>query len=70
MRQLLRILIVLLLLFWFPLMCAFLGSDFGTTALRAFKFGLLIECLVMVCLSWWGIPLIMLCIYLIIDDGK
>jgi len=70
MTRLFRILLVLLLLFGFPLICAFIGSDFGTTAMHAFKCGLLIECLIIICMPWWGIPLIMICIMLIGENNK
>ena len=70
MRKLVRVLFALLLLFGFPLLCAFVGSDFNTTALHAFKCGLLIECLIIICMPWWGIPLIILCIMLIGGEDK
>ena len=70
MRKLVKVLFAFLLLFGFPIICAFIGSDFGTTALHAFKCGLFIECLIIICMPWWGIPLIILCIMLIGGDDK
>lgn len=67
MKKLIKILILLLMVFAVPLICALAGPDFGYAAWSSFKFGLLIECLLVVCMPWWGLPLVVLLIAMIWD---
>jgi len=65
MKRLLKFLLVMLMVFGLPLVCSLLGPDVGYTAWQGFKWGLLIECLLVICMPWWGIPLIILMVAMI-----